>query len=69
MTLDLRSSRLSTSPSIAASVRTPAVRMNDALDSQESMELETRRTPRIVGSASGGVLPSSASSLTVSANS
>ena len=67
MTLDLRSSRWSTSPSIAASVRTPAVRMNDALESQESMELATLSVPRMTGSASGGVPPASVTLRTVSA--
>ena len=51
MTLDLRSSRWSTLPSMAASVRTPAVRMNEALDSQESMLDATLSVPRMTGSA------------------
>ena len=61
--------RWSTSPEMAASVRTPAVRMNDALESQESMELATLSVPRMDGSASGGVPPLRAIWLTVSANS
>ena len=65
ITLDLRSSRWSTSPSIAAEVRTPAVRMNDALESQESIELATFSVPRIAGSASGGVPPARAMFWTV----
>ena len=61
--------RWSTSPEMAASVRTPAVRMNDALDSHESMELATLSVPRMAGSASGGVPPARLMSFTVSANS
>ena len=52
---------------MAASVRTPAVRMNDALESQESIELATLRAPRMTGSASGGVPPASVMFFTVSA--
>jgi hypothetical protein len=47
--------------------KTPAVRINDALDSQESMELATLSVPKMAGSASGGVPPARVMLRTVSA--
>ena len=52
---------------MAASVRTPAVRMNEALESQESMLEATLSVPRMTGSASGGVPPARVTLRTVSA--